>query len=1184
MADLSPLIVPIVVDAMVVNDFTRAHVDFQRWKLRYDHLTFFDSPEPDAFSGLDEGFSQTAASNGVYLHWTLPSALRHATAGVDAPTANFPLVPNRWWILRTCNRQGRRTYAAWVVESDYENPTDGTTSFMKPAATAQATKIGRRVPVGSAPYSDTNRNPLYLTAVGPGEPLLAAYQPYCDNVFSIHDPLDETVVDGDQLSYMVMGWYSAATGDILAPSATTWGQGPTFQDYLDELEWSVTEDFTATTSVYQGLVYGLPWSEAGSVFGAQPNWPLGDKVVNIGIGHTAVDALTAFAKSMIASSGLNMDPLLLEAFQYGLLHELSAEGGLEALSQKIHLAWFQQYQGGFRWAMDPPPANSPEQMGQGRRPDPENVRNVLDAVATLNLQQAAYDDALRTLAAQQVALYEMYWKQGYAGQMNYPQTPATYYQTQLRVGGGGILDQVIASLQLVNTLAAGLPQGNSPEELAASATASLRQQGLTVPDGYILRQYTLPVFAQANDPVLLISGLNSAALQETDEDLVCRFSDQLVTKVTFDPSHSLTITNASTTTGINLQNLPAVTNALACEFMMLDPAQNPVPQAGAPTYTGTLPAIYPTTWSPPWNPLYIEWEVEYYPIDYTTNGQENWLFNGRDFEWRGENRGNTGKMVPINGRIFLSPQSTYNFKSRLLQYLEANPDMPLRNIEELIDRVNGWDFLSQSMDGFSPEMLLRDSLISSIPDTPTLQGNTGLTLAQLMGKGPKSPLLPGLPNGTAAESNFQLLRSGQMVLSKLYVIDSMGQCLQIVNALNAQHVRPAIAESMVPAHPLGAINTYRFIDLQPRLLQPAKLNFELLNPDGNLHWQYPTQNPVVGWVISNHLDRSIAVYDPAGMALGELRVMYDAGNTAAVRWESAPSVTNYTFANLQVDYPELWKVLNPMLGQTTASFQAFLRLIDESLWGIHPTTDAAIVGLSVLAGRPLALVKAGLQFQMSGNPMLDPSWYNTQTQAPNGVRDIPFRIRLGDLQNAQDGLVGYYVGDNYGQLNVVHMPVDIDLSSTTPDGYLVPIGGPEGNYLRQSLGGRPVQVTLLLDPRAAVNAYAGIVPVSKMQVPYAYVAPVMSQMQLYFRVGPLLSTVQQLQGTDQPASIVMPLPKETTSPWAWLNGFRYDPDQVLSIADSDQSARFDNTRLVLRNGMLLLSGAFANLKQEDPNA
>jgi len=105
------LLVPINIEALVANDAVIARDSFRWWPFNYTSLNHFKSPEPAALAG-----GVTGQSPGVYLHWTLPSALRKGAQQPDG-SIDYPLVPNRWLVVRAQGNTSR-TLTGWVIESD----------------------------------------------------------------------------------------------------------------------------------------------------------------------------------------------------------------------------------------------------------------------------------------------------------------------------------------------------------------------------------------------------------------------------------------------------------------------------------------------------------------------------------------------------------------------------------------------------------------------------------------------------------------------------------------------------------------------------------------------------------------------------------------------------------------------------------------------------------------------------------------------------------------------------------------------------------------------------------------------------------------------------------------------------------------------------------------------------------
>lgn len=219
---------------------------------------------------------------GVFLQWQLPEALTHGYNHPDNGQIDFPLVPNRWLMVRYHGPANARQAAGWVVHSDFldnEGPHGawGTARSLTlynsrtgPAAT------GRRLDLraGSWVEPDGPAEGLFLTAVGPGLPTFAAYQPYNENVFSVHDSLvyrngDPALANGT-LSYLVTGWYSdddadnlsksAGIGALLPPDPAELSPDPArLAGILDALGRQPSGSSQAPRTLYSGTALGVTW-------------------------------------------------------------------------------------------------------------------------------------------------------------------------------------------------------------------------------------------------------------------------------------------------------------------------------------------------------------------------------------------------------------------------------------------------------------------------------------------------------------------------------------------------------------------------------------------------------------------------------------------------------------------------------------------------------------------------------------------------------------------------------------------------------------------------------------------------------------------------------------------------------------------------------------------------------------
>ncbi len=300
------------------------------------------------------------------------------------------------------------------------------------------------------------------------------------------------------------------------------------------------------------------------------------------------------------------------------------------------------------------------------------------------------------------------------------------------------------------------------------------------------------------------------------------------------------------------------------------------------------------------------------------------------------------------------------------------------------------------------------------------------------------------------------------------------------------------------------------IQLPPALLQPARLDFSLVSViDDNIPFgpAYPDADPIAGWVLPNHLDRSLMAYDAQGTALGEMSVGIAVAGASAICWTNNPFSPYASLQEIRNKIPHFGPFLMTLSEQTPAAFLAFLDAIDETLWTTAPMGASFDQSLAILIGRPLAMVRAKVQFLLHGPPYLDPSWQftfdpsdcsrlGTQTPAITGYR---FGIELGNIAQLDDGLIGYFTGDNYASFNVV------DQSGAATGGYLNPIGV-NNNYLYLPFDGETATwVSMLVNPRAGVHATTAILPTTTVSLPPNFTADALASMNVTFRLDGVLT-------------------------------------------------------------------------------
>ncbi|MGA5129705.1 hypothetical protein ACPCTO_07855 [Streptomyces olivoreticuli] len=1205
------LIVPVTVDALVVNRSVRQDIDggFRRWQPNFNLLRHNRTPEPDPFTNeekwraTEKGESDDAYKHhdGVYVRWELPDALRQGGAREVGGRTEFPLVPNRWLVVRHVQGDAKLT-TGWVVESDFLDADKGTSRFMHPVkpgvqdptvtpyrSTIVTTKIGRKLGIGGdgAAWSepaDESRRELFLTAIGPGLMTFHVYQPYHEDVFSLHDPLTD-IPDGTSLNYQVVGWYSDPGQEELRRRLDV--PGAAVDSVLAGLGWTVADakqGWRPDSTTYCGRAVGVQWNPDAVPDSDRPGKEqVKDKIAVGSSADEAHAALIAKARAALPAGSGNIigdaDPAHLHLLASGLQHTYDGPDGAVAAAQALHTGWFQQLPGGYVWRL----ADTSDQGNASG--DPKSVTWSGTApeheewLARLNRDQDAYDRAARELAALQKRLYALWWMHGL------PLIPPQYTRERLRAeidpsNPAGLAAEVTKRLGDLRDLRAKIPHGADGPELKLSIAAYRKAHPL--PGTYEVRRETLPPFYEVTDPTVVLAGAKSHTAHTAlkgGEALVCRLPSQIQGKVA--PGSAFPDAFASLKAG----GLPPIVSALLGELIyVLDPDNKAAPEP----------------WRQPWKPLLFQWRVKHWQVPYGDPAAPNWTFDGSRYEWR---NGSATSPVEVTGRRFLVPLPQHTLSGGLERHAADHPTAS----EALIaaaDQIKDLDLLSQSLDGLTDAFALRDPAPNLRP--PGAVGDlVGDAFSHLPDAGPLPEPFKGWQ-----DSGFTQIRAGQFALSTLSIVDEFGRTLDVLLPGDADYLMPKVADSL---HTNGKYAeddlSDRFVQLPPRLLQPARLRFDFVDERDDSHLVELTAKttPVCAWVIPNYVDRSLLCYAPTGAPLGELRLELRAGEgdavTTVVGWGPLPDSQVRTIDDLRDARPQLYAFARELAAKGPDAFADLLSTVDLALGGIDPGNPYGDEVLGALLGRPLALVRARLGFELDGPPVTDPGWqYALDWQAltdwkkrtavrpaPPEMAHLDYRwpVRLGNAGQRGDGLIGYFSEADYTKFYAVTAPDASD--------YVAKIG--EANWPTLAADStQQTHITLLLDPQAAVHATTDVLPVTDLQLPSRFTRTAMAAMQVALRLSPVLTTTRKVPAKDVgdgpgdgPTGFVnalaLPHPTSPQGTWDWAElvvpdapaGTDPSPQWVHEpIVQIDQNARLDEDGPVVRTGFLRLSGGFSD--------
>jgi hypothetical protein len=427
-----------------------------------------------------------------------------------------------------------------------------------------------------------------------------------------------------------------------------------------------------------------------------------------------------------------------------------------------------------------------------------------------------------------------------------------------------------------------------------------------------------------------------------------------------------------------------------------------------------------------------------------------------------------------------------------------------------------------------------------------------------------------MPFDNPRHRDFQAFRAGHFRLLRLWVVDAFGQVFDPI------FERLQSPESFVPLRGSGlsiqlngnpTFTTARTqrkdtqqLQLPPRLLQPARIEARFERDDD------PSLPALCGWLLPNHFDKSLAVYDRDGELLGALLESGSAG-APLLRWD--PSVTGTVSVPTPGLIPDaqLRGFVEGLAAakQPAGAFNDLIETIDRTLWGIDPLGQRG-GNLSVLIGRPIAVVRMSLQLDLETAPLTDPSWA-AQAGDSRELAAAKFPVAIGDDQLRDDGVLGYFT-DDYGTFHALH-PFSADSSyavqaSVREDVLLSP------NWPGRADPGAPVWLTLLTDPRGNIHIRSGILPTAVLRLPRELVDRPLQRMDVTFRVGPLL---------HEPEGLEMPLPAEISGGWSWIQRSGINGLVETPVADASHLARMSDTPLHIREGWLRLSDAIGRTQE-----
>lgn len=1208
------LLVPVHLDALVLDQdevVVEAIADFSR-------LPFFTGKRdinPD-IANISEEIVATPFQNrnlrlkrGIHLHWSLPDALTKARPDPNKPDVqDFPRVPNRWLVTRTERGSNKKE---WLIESDY----------LYPAAEGNVSGSGVTVPYHKAPaqagrYDKDSAQPFRymgrvlelsqqgrdqgeyypkLTAVGYGEPTFAAFYPNCHSVFGFCDEDYSGTTDGRR--YYVMGWYSNPDHDVMKTHimAAVRQGGPDVTRLLEEtFKWKFdipySIDMPSRMMCYArvDLLQRKSTRQHGRA--------------TVAIGNTGTEALSAcLAPTLRSNAPKEIVEDQLEALHLAPSLEHRQLDVAAKFVEGRHEKGFAAVPGGTLWTVQIESAVDKPAKADGAATVtlPPELGRLLN---TVNKYQADYDRAWQKIESLRIQLFSDWYK--YMLCAYPPEDTRDAYPDIDQVASyvdyrRALLDEEITNAgevaldETAEGVVAQVKSGTASSRAGALAGAINKLQTSLPRTGpaYKLKQTSGPRYWRPTEPSVLIDGSIAEPSKRHGQD--------------------------GLTTGglVPTDFLSGVDNTDLAETRLRERFRQRIDGIGASAKNFAF-----TTWeAQPWNPFLLEWEIEVFPVEHHSNidprtgrYQEDFITanyqlveNDVDLSLKPGQGAWTVAANVYSGRSILTPHATAQLTLRseihiekevLPQYLtekkllmskrgsdffathmediqrwyETSATSPLlqaanRAEDTTLTAFHAWSAmqkpqrLSQSLSGFNEALLMHKQTLQLLVADP-LGFNDYLPFANRVG----NTVHRSIYSAPEPLNDFNPIRSGMMKIHRLRLVDTFGQSKDL------DVTKIILSESLDDGTPDTLIN------LPPRLTQPARVNFRWLSADGDQEMNdHPATTPICGWVLANHLDNSLMIYDSDGKALGSLLK-----KDRAVAWEPAPGgrpADSIGDAN-----PHLQKMVKTIKDLGPDFLDDFLAAVDSAVENIEPENFVHHEDLALLMGRPLALVRALVNLELKGLPASHQGWnefrqdMERETRDDNGFSSVKFPIRIGEYRQFNDGTVGYWKEKKDGTYedNAFIAPQSDANVKFKGDHLKTHKTHPEAMVFYQTVQADPQVLSLLIDPRGSVHATSGIVPVKAINIPPDQYGAALQAIELTFLSTPIITDAGKIH---------LPLPEEAGYQWSWLQDKRGKWSEVSSrgvVRKETFAAEFETKANDVWNELLEL--AWIELDKDDP--
>jgi hypothetical protein len=1233
--DRTHLLIPIHVDALVVGESDRDSVSSPLKNGTVSAAPNYSLLKKSHRIGADlrEPLDAKKLENGVHLHFRLPAVAAHGDLGRKPA---FPRIPNRWLVQRYHKQDGALRTKAWIVCSDKEAkdiksavvllvspPPAGAPGDFSYRLTGVASLVcdGNK-PAGDYDYSSDDKGAeVELTAVTGGDPGFSAHYPACRSILGFYDDLAGVPADPEvKLSYLVTGWYSGTQEDpwsqFVASLSAVQGadeKRKKLNQWMEER--GCVRDFGNKELPAGILCYGtvkdVRRQADGSALTPEPD-PFLDfenpKAYWVDLGNTSAEAFAArVAKKRARRQPVDLNLLedLVTALQIGLFSQGSNAAEMDA---ELHRQGFAAVAGGKVWVIQQAaaalPQNVPPSPPAPLPPLPAGLQGKLDVLNGLESQCDRHERLFRDY---QWELYASWHR----------------WTDALRRGSAKSRGQLEPNLDVLKKFVGVYERevkAAQEKRDEAKKELSLKLEELSkvpAPVVYSLVEQPAAPFYVPKDPVLLLTGPaaqakgtrarpDSVTVRVTGEELQS-FSYELDQKPnqTFDATDAWL--QALGVTSEYLKAIPPWSARLLKEDLLLDEMEITEPPGGKsrkyPKAQEKL-SVRPDRPDPfgrfswphnPWIPLHLYWGVSWRADDVTSGDlKKHWTLKHEGSESRPSLYRRNTELIPLDGlppaqqkQVECNGLSFVGLPLFNLQCARAANGTKLLNLMEEIDTSLGSRrsvMVSQALGGLHDALIMRRAG-DQLPPLDYSRWNDKDkkhplfldAISQVLGGDfhpDSSPVTP--VGGPPAETPpFCPLRTGILRVGNLWIIDAFGQRTRVEpgKLTSEKGEPPSLGQSGRLEAGLPSTESPPAVRLHPRLCQPMRLEFAGVSAEAPA----AGAGPICGWVVLNRFDQNLVLYAANGRPAGILQKRFATSGKTLFYWVAVPGARGVEAEVSGIRNPHLRDFASFVLSLDFAAGGRFADLVNQAVEATEQRVPEDNPLISVLIGRPLALVRAELRLEMDGLPALDQklSWtegpksgelsldeilntsLKTGTRPPpnrfmetGGVEKVRWPVRLGDRRSANDGLVGFFKGEPHS--DPLPLPASLpirDASTLDSHPFYSSWGFDFGNVTYAGLRRdqdleldceEAVQVTLLMDPQARVHVTSGFLPKVALELPTEQLKGAKQVREVIFQAAPVLGT---------PTTPHVPKPSDDYGQWSWayrpnVTGWAEDPNMV----------------------------------------